>query len=209
MIHFKPKSTEEVIKIYLKDVYSTFRGSKYILSDRGHEVISKQFTWLDQELEFLKVYTSFHTPTANAVIERTHAFLRTSLRKPFCNHNTDWDEIAYSTAMAYNVFPHSSAGEASFYLMFGCETFMPTWLKLLLPKCRYMGDEKCNIHLHAMWEIYMMAACNFKITWGKCPHPLRDPDKTIFKVGYKVLLKNHTQIDAFNKNINLASEFVK
>ena len=29
------KSTEEVIKVYLRGVYSTFGGSKYILSHRG------------------------------------------------------------------------------------------------------------------------------------------------------------------------------
>ena len=46
MIPIKSKTTEVVIKAYLKDVYSTFKDSKYILSDRGGEFTSKQFTWL-------------------------------------------------------------------------------------------------------------------------------------------------------------------
>ena len=33
MIAIRSKSTEEVIKPYLTDVYSTFRGSKYILTE--------------------------------------------------------------------------------------------------------------------------------------------------------------------------------
>ena len=49
MIPIKSNTTEEVMKACLKDVYSTFGGSKYILSDRG-ELTSKQFTWLVQEL---------------------------------------------------------------------------------------------------------------------------------------------------------------
>ena len=52
--------------------------------------------------------------------------------------------------MAYNVFPHSSVGEAPLYLMFGHDSFMPTLFKLVLPKVRYMGDEECRIHLDAI-----------------------------------------------------------
>ena len=85
----KSKTTEQVIKAYLKDVFSTYEGSKYILSDSGGELTSKQFTWLVVELGFIKVYTSPYTQTCNSVIERTHTFLKTFLRKPICNHNTD------------------------------------------------------------------------------------------------------------------------
>ena len=52
--------------------------------------------------------------------------------------------------MAYNISPHSLSGEAQFYLMFGHDTFMTTLFKLLLPKYRYIGDEKCKIRLDAM-----------------------------------------------------------
>ena len=65
---------------------------------------------------------------------RTHAFLKASLRKILCNHNTDWDDIAHIAAVAYNVFWHSSSEEAPFYLMFGWDAYMPTLFKLLLPK---------------------------------------------------------------------------
>ena len=70
MIPIKSKNNEGIIKAYLKDVYSTFRGSTYILSDRGGEFTS-----------------------------------------------TDWDDKAHTAAIVYNVFPHSSPGEASFYFI--------------------------------------------------------------------------------------------
>ena len=62
----------------------------------------------------------------------------------------DWDKTVHIATMAYNVFPHSSSGESLFYLMFGCDPFMATLFKLLLPKLRYMGDKKCKIHLDVM-----------------------------------------------------------
>ena len=53
------------IHAYLTGVYSTFRGSKYILNDRGSKFTSKQFTWLAKELGFIKVYISPYTPTGS------------------------------------------------------------------------------------------------------------------------------------------------
>ena len=65
----RTKTTEDVINAYLKHVYSTFGGSKYILSDRGSEFTSKEFTWLAKELGFTKVHTSPYIPTGNSLIE--------------------------------------------------------------------------------------------------------------------------------------------
>ena len=61
-----------------------------------------------------------------------------------------------------------------------------------------MGDEKYRIHLDAMWEMYMMAILNSKSARDKCPPPIRDLDKTDFKVGDMVLIKNHTPKDTFD-----------
>ena len=63
---------------------------------------------------------------------------------------------AHIASMAYNMFLHSSSGEAPFYLVFWWDALMPTLFKLLLPKIRYMDDKKCRINLDVMREIYMM-----------------------------------------------------
>ena len=111
----KIKSNEDVIKAYITGMYSAFGGSKYILCERGSEFTSKQFTFVVNELCFIKVYNSPYTPTGNSIIEWTHAFLMASPRKLIFNHQIDWDEIAHITSMVYNVFPHSSVGKALFY----------------------------------------------------------------------------------------------
>ena len=48
MIPIQSKSTKDIIKAYLSGVYSTFGGSKYILSDLGSEFICKQFDFLEK-----------------------------------------------------------------------------------------------------------------------------------------------------------------
>ena len=75
---------------------------------------------------------------------------------------------SHIATMAYNVFPHSLSGEAPFYLMFEYNAFMLTLFKSLLPKLRYMGEEKYKILLDAMWEIYMSAELNILITLILC-----------------------------------------
>ena len=110
----------------------------------------------------------------------------------------DWDELTHVAKMAYNIFPHSSAGEPPFYLMFGCDTFMPTWFKLLLPKLRCMVDEGFKIQLDAMREIYKMAVLNLKTARDKCHPPIQDPDNAELKIEDMILLKNHAPTDAFD-----------
>ena len=164
LYRLKVYNTENVINAYLKHVYASFSDSKYILSDRGGEFSRKQFTWLAKKLGFTKVFTSLFTPVGNSINERTHSFLKVSLRKITRNHNTHLDSLAHKAVMAYNMFPHSSSGAVPFYLMFGWDAYMPTLFKLLLPKNRYMGDRKCRIHLDAVREIYMMTVLNLKTT---------------------------------------------
>ena len=162
-----------------------------------------------KELGFIKVYTSPYTLTCNSIIEWIHSLLKASIRKLICNHEIDCDETVHIATMAYIIFLHSSAGESPFYLMFGCDPFMPTLLKLILPKLRYMDNEKCRIHLDTMWEIYMMAVLNLKMAWEKSPPPIKDPSIITFKIGDMVLLRNHTPKILVIPNINPVSEFCK
>ena len=130
MVPIKMKTTEDIINAYLKHIYSTFGRSTHILSDRDVEFTIKQSTCLAKKLW----YTSPYTPTGNSIVERTHSFLKASLRKIICNHNADVTYLAHIAAMVYNVFPHLTLGEAPFYLMFRWDAYLPTLFKLLLPK---------------------------------------------------------------------------
>ena len=58
MIPIRSKNTEDIIKTYLRGVYSTFRGSKYIMSDDSSEFTRKQFNFWVKELGFIKIYAS-------------------------------------------------------------------------------------------------------------------------------------------------------
>ena len=67
-----------------------------------------------------------------------------------------------------------------------------------------MGDEKCRIDLDAMRGLYMMAVLNLKRARDKYPPPINDPNKTDFKVGDMVLLKNNTLMRTFDSKYKLS-----
>ena len=91
IIPIKDKKTETVINAYIKYIYADKGGSKFILSNNGKEFCSASMAYIAYQLGFTKVYTSPYSPCLNSVIERYHNFLKNSIRKLRCNHETGWD----------------------------------------------------------------------------------------------------------------------
>ena len=157
---------ETVIKTYLKYMYTDKGRSKFISTDRGGEFSGEAMSYIADQLGFTKVYTSPYSPKSNSIIERCHSFLKNSIRKMRCNHDAEWDELIYIAKMAYNIFPHSAAGESPFFLMYRGGAYLPTLHQLLQPKMRYMEENKYRIHHNAMREIYMIGSVEFKNVMG-------------------------------------------
>ena len=107
-------------------MYTNKGGSKFILTDRGGEFSSEAMTYTAEQLGFTDVYTSPYSLKSNSVIERCHSFLKSSIRKMRSNHDTEWDKLVHIAKMAYNIFPHSAAGESLLFHMYGIDTYLPT-----------------------------------------------------------------------------------
>ena len=164
-----------VINVYTKYIYADKGGSKFILSNNGEELSSTSMAYIADQLGFTKVYTSPHPPCSNSVIERCHSFLKNSIRKLRCNHETDWDQLAHIAVMAYNVFHHTATSESPFFLMYGWDAYLPMLHNLLWPKICYIGDAECKIHLDTMREVYMLAVLNLKMSHDRYPPPMGNP----------------------------------
>ena len=131
VILIEDKRTEAVMTAYLKYVYADKGGSKFILTDRGGEFSSEVMSYIADQLSFTKVYTSPYSPKSNGVIDRCHSFLNNSIKKMRCYYDAEWDEPIHKAKMAYNIFPHSAAGEHPFFLMYGRDASLPTLHQLL------------------------------------------------------------------------------
>ena len=49
----------------------------------------------------------------------------------------DWDELLGPVLLAYHTTPHSSTGEAPFYLVYGRDARLPTALDFKVPTVKY------------------------------------------------------------------------
>ena len=76
------KSAETIVKTYIREVYSKYRGSRNILSDNGTEFKNKLFEQVSQELfTEHKVYSPPYHPASNGRIEGFYSFLKACLAK--------------------------------------------------------------------------------------------------------------------------------
>ena len=74
-IPLKTKTAEEVLQVYVDNIYSKFGGSMKILSDNGTEFKNKIFEPRAKELGVVyKLYTPPYHPASNGRIEGFHAF---------------------------------------------------------------------------------------------------------------------------------------
>ena len=94
LVPIPDKQAETVIKAYTEHIYSEAGGSYSILSDRGSEFTAQTFKQVVEELCLKQVFTSPRTPTANAVLERAHSFVKNKLiRIRAAVPGVEWDEV--------------------------------------------------------------------------------------------------------------------
>ena len=81
-VPLKTKTAEEVIQVYIDNVYSKFGGSLKMLSDNGTDFKNKMLEQVAKELGFEhKLYTPPYHPALNGRIEGFHAFLKACIAK--------------------------------------------------------------------------------------------------------------------------------
>ena len=117
-IPLKTKTAEEVLQVYIDQVYSKFSGSIKILSDNGTEFKNKIFEQVAKELGVVyKLYTPPYHPASNGRIEGFHAFLKACILKPL-SPQLEWDDLVLLACAAYNFIPneHSKNHLSSLYL---------------------------------------------------------------------------------------------
>ena len=140
VILIEDKKTVTIIKAYLKHMFADKGRSKFVLTDRGSEFSSEVMSYIADQLDFTKVYTSPSLPKSNSIIERCHSFLKNSIRKMRCNHDAEWDELTHIAKIAYIYFPIQLQER-------DCSSSCTEEMLIYLP-CTNSYNPKCDI-----WEI--------------------------------------------------------
>ena len=190
-IPLKTKTAEEVLQVYVDNVYSKFGGSIKILSDNGTEFKNKIFEQVAKELGVMyKLYTSPYHPASNGRIKGFHAFLKACVSKHIAPQ-PEWDDLVPLACAAYNFIPNEHSKESPFFLMFGRDPILPL-NTLLEPKIRYLGNDINVICLESMKNMFEITATNLKLAQER-GDPQNQPLSNKLQPGDTVLVQNHVR----------------
>ena len=124
-IPLRTKTAEEVLQVYIDNVYSKFGGSVTILSDNSTEFKNKIFEQVAKELGVVyKLYTPPYHPTSNGRIEGFHAFLKACISKHI-SPQLEWNDLVPLACAVYNVIPNEHSKESLFPYVWKRHSFTP------------------------------------------------------------------------------------
>ena len=108
-----------------------------IIHDRAAEFLSEVLQETAQLIGLSQLPTSGGHPQTDGLVERFNRTLKQMLAKIVSKKGRDWDELLGPVLMAYRTTPHSSTGEAPFYLVYGRDARLPTGLDFSIPAVKY------------------------------------------------------------------------
>ena len=108
-----------------------------IVHDRAAEFLSEVLQETAQLIGLTQLPTSGGHPQTDGLVERFNRTLKQVLAKVVTQKGRDWDELLGPVLLAYRTTPHSSTGEAPFYLVHGRDARLPTVLDFNTPIVRY------------------------------------------------------------------------
>ena len=161
-IPLKTKTAEEILQVYVDNVYSKCGGSMKILSDNGTEFKNKIFEQVAKDLGIVyKLYTPPYHPASNGRIEGFHTFLKACISKHIAPQLV-WDDLVPLACAPYNFIPNEHSKESPFFFRFGRDPILPL-NTLFEPKIRYLGNDINVLSLDAMKNMFEITATNFKL----------------------------------------------
>ena len=100
-----------------------------IIHDRAAEFMSDVLQETAQLIGLAQLPTSGGHPQTDGLVERFNRTLKQMLAKVVGQKGRDWDKLLGPVLLAYRTTPHSSTGEAPFYLVYGRDANLPTDFK--------------------------------------------------------------------------------
>ena len=98
------------------------------MSDRGKAFIGELMTEIAKEMEIHTIQTSAFHPQTNGQTERFNKTLVDMLSMYTETHQKDWDVYLPYVLHAYRTSIHSSTHETPYFLMYGRDAKMLSWL---------------------------------------------------------------------------------
>ena len=118
-VPLKPKTVEEVMMVYLKEILSKTSCNIYILQDNGTELKNNCLISTFESLGIKWIYSNPFYIKWTGWIENVHNFLKRTIAKLMHNSTLEWDDDLPLAVYCFNVVPQVNDLESTFYLVHG------------------------------------------------------------------------------------------
>ena len=194
-VPLQDKKADTVVKAYLDAVYSKHGSSEWILSDNGKEFKCSTMKDVCKRLRIEHRHTNVYYPRGNARIENVHNFLKRTIAKYTVTYSDlSWDTALQLACFAFNTSESADGLKSPYFLLHGRHPRDNQFKDLELSQ-NYLGDNDSIIRLKALRKIWLDHAKHItehRQSKAARINKTRQPLPT-FKVGDKVLIRNHTR----------------
>ena len=98
------KNSETICNAYRDNIYCTFGGSSWILTDNGSEFKNMEMQQVCETLGVKHIFSPVYTPESNGCLEGWHRFFKACIAKHIRGGGVKWDELVPLAVSAYNFF---------------------------------------------------------------------------------------------------------
>jgi predicted aspartyl protease len=117
-IPLRDKSAFSVAKALVRQVFLVYSPVELLVHDNGGEFCNTLLASINQLLDIQSCRVTRYRPSANGVVERSHATLNKLFATSVNENQRNWTDCLPYVAYAYNTAYHSSTTFTPFYLMF-------------------------------------------------------------------------------------------
>ena len=115
--------THKIINALIQ-YFARFGIPKYLKSDNGAQLKSREFRDFTQGLGIIHKFTSIYKPTSNAKCERSHKTIKHSLAA-MAENDFNWENKALFFKLQYNCTTHRATNHSPALLFFGRDLNLP------------------------------------------------------------------------------------
>ena len=128
-VPLKETSAQTIMRKFIKHVINAEGIPSELLTDQGKNFQSTTMAELCKQLGIKQLRTNAYHPQTDGAVERANRTIGDMLTAHVHNNPREWDEHLNYVVAAYNRTPHSSTGEAPFFLLKGRDALEPTDLR--------------------------------------------------------------------------------
>lgn len=157
---------------------------KYMLSDRGINLIGGKLKECCAEWGIKMLHTARYNPRCNGKVERANGSFKRTMKTIVSDEGKDWSDLVKVVSRTMNISKSSTTGYTPYFLVHGQHPRTP-WSNKIMYQATDPNPNPSPLTMEEHWKIARESAKKAAEKWAGKPSKIRIP---VFKLQDKVLI---------------------